>query len=407
MANRVGLLGDARRTPSEGGGDSGGSGGAPYVTQELLNQGIDSNGNPLVPGMFYGYNGQSFQYNAGDPANGQPPFIGNSSTPVITAGGGNTTGGSTTPTPTTPQSQPFDLPWYPLTWGLGPGMYQNLREQIWQSQLPRDPNAQTFGRFDFPTAFPQGSQPELPGDRGGREPGPPRNSTPMGPLPPTQAPGRIPGGPSGGRQNMPAGLLGAPPEAMQKSMSKGLLATPQQADAGLLGMSQPKVLSAPQQGTGAYLQSDTSYGHIPQFGDWTQTTFANPTESWMQNWNALPEQLRPAFAAARIAQDGGGYGTNTGSGFIWQALEGAGLSPQQVEAARTQAIQGLKGNTFRIQDGQLMQLANPTAANPAGSWASLATLANPTGYMPTSVGASPYLAALYGAKSAGGVNSPY
>lgn len=343
-------------TKSEDVQSNGGANGV--VTAESLARGQDTNGNPLVPGVFYTYNGQAYMYTTqegGKLLDGQGGTILGPGAP------------GTTPTPNPnppPQQQPFDLPWYPLTWGSGNGMYQNLREQIWDSALPRDPYQATYGRFDF--GGQQSPAPYTP-NTGHYNPFP--AGQPRGGPPP-----EMPRQPAPGRDGTRGGLL---------SSSVTPSAT------GLLGEQMPSkslINVAPPQQTPAIGASN---------GTWADTTFSG-NEPWMQNWNALPADLRMAFARAKI--DGQ---TNTGQQFIWQALEGAGLSPAQVEAARTQTVNDSKyGPHYRIENGALQQLQNPTAQNPAGSWNTLATLLNPTGYMPSSVGMSPYLSQLYGARQA-------
>jgi hypothetical protein len=118
---------------------------------------------------------------------GDPPPAG----PVVDTGG--TAGGP----PTTPGggggsgSQPYALPMYPLTEGIGRVGYEGLAHQLSASLLPRDHNVQEYGRWDFGASGGGGG-----GGGGGNEwpppPPPPGGEGPINPRQPHVPPGMPP-----------------------------------------------------------------------------------------------------------------------------------------------------------------------------------------------------------------------
>lgn len=332
-----------------------------YIDDASFAKGQDTNGNSLQPGVAYTYNGQG-GYTWVNQEGGK--LFDTSNTQIL--GKGSPKDPTTpTPNPTTPEQQPFNLPWYPLTWGLGNGTFQNLREQIWDSNLPRDHNEATYGRFDFGQPNSQ-QQPYTP-NTGHYNPFP--VGQPRGGPPP-----EIPRGPSPGRDGTRGGLLASSVSPANAGVA-GLLGGDKMASKSLLGGA---ANTMPQQ---AAAQQTPMQGGIS--GDWTNFTFQNPTEGWMQNWNALDPSLRPYYAYAKVANEGGkGSTTTQGRTAIWSALENlGGYNAQDLAGQRTQAVNAMNMDPgWIVQNGSLMHNGQ-----------SMASLANPSSMPMTAMSSPAYM----------------
>jgi hypothetical protein len=134
----------------------------------------------------------------------------------------------------------------------------------------------------------------------------------------------------------------------------------------------------------------------PQWGAWTDYTFANPTEQWQTQWNSLDSALRPyyAMAATQNMPDSDRY-SESRLGFrpIYAALESNApdlFRQAQQESAQFSNTPGV--NNWRLSPtGELQQMQG-------GNWTTIANNLTPGVYVPHQVGDSSawqgYLAAI-------------
>lgn len=412
----------------------------PEISEGMASSGQGTWG-PLLPNETYLYNGKFVKW---EPSTGA--LIDTRTANVVLPGTGSGDGGGTAPLPS-PTASTFGLPEFPLTAPAGnwnpreTGLYSNLFDQIWASGNARDPNAQTFARWNFggqdngpttspvvpwgpgaPRTFPDNGIPpqRTPITDPQRQYGPP-------PVPNPRADGRVPGL-LGGGNGLPATPPASPPPAAPGGLLDGRgsgYMPPARGDAytgrqtgaypggrvdggagmGLLtpGYGAPVAPSPPapvpntkpldlksgRQTVSTLPQTDAGY-RLPSanvanvqgakdWGDWTNFTFQNPTESWMTQWNALDPALRPYYAAAsrEFSNPGQYQGAGTGLRSIYAALQAQ--NPSLYEQARYETNQafGQQGySPWRLDaQGNLQQ-------NQGGTWATIANLA-PGAYVPS------------------------